>query len=103
MSGFLGQVLVGASGLGTALLAAEGDSVAADAGGASLVAQHAIAAIIFAVIGLVVLALAIVLMSKLMPLPFWKEIEEDQNTALGVMVGSIVIGISIIIAAAIHG
>jgi putative membrane protein len=50
-----------------------------------------------------VLALAIFLMSKLMPLPFWKEIEEDQNTALGIMVGSIVIGISIIIAAAIHG
>ncbi|NQV26787.1 MAG: DUF350 domain-containing protein [Rhodopirellula sp.] len=85
--------------MGTALLAAEG----AAPGGFSLVAQNAIAAIIFATIGLVVLALAIFLMSKLMPLPFWKEIEEDQNTALGIMVGSIVIGISIIIAAAIHG
>jgi uncharacterized membrane protein YjfL (UPF0719 family) len=67
------------------------------------VAPQAIAALVFSLIGLVVLALAIVLMSKLMPLPFWKEIEEDQNTALGIMVGSIVIGISIIIAAAIHG
>lgn len=67
------------------------------------VAEHAIAALVFSLIGLAVLALAIVLMSKLMPLPFWKEIEEDQNTALGIMVGSIIIGISIIIAAAIHG
>jgi putative membrane protein len=100
MSGFMGQVLVGMNSFGSALLAAEGD---ATAGGFSLVAQNAIAAIIFSVIGLVVLAISIVLMSKLMPLPFWKEIEEDQNTALGVMVGSIVIGISIIIAAAIHG
>lgn len=99
MSGFMDQMLVGMNSLGTMLLAAEGDG----GGGFSLVAQHAIAAIIFAVIGLVVLAISIVLMSKLMPLPFWKEIEEDQNTALGIMVGSIVIGISIIIAAAIHG
>jgi len=96
MSSFMGPLLAGMNGFGAALLAAEGD-------GFSLVAQNAIAAIIFAVIGLVVLAVSIVLMSKLMPLPFWKEIEEDQNTALGVMVGSIVIGISIIIAAAIHG
>jgi len=60
-------------------------------------------ALIYSVIGLIVLTGAIMLMSKLMPLPFWKEIEEDQNTALGIMVGSIIIGISIIIAAAIHG
>ena len=60
-------------------------------------------AVVYAIMGLVVLTLAIVLMSKLMPLPFWKEFEEDQNTALGIRVGSIVIGISIIIAAAIHG
>lgn len=99
MSSFMGQVVAGMNNFGMAILAAEGDG----GGGFSLVAQHAIAAIIFAVIGLVVLAVSIVLMSKLMPLPFWKEIEEDQNTALGVMVGSIVIGISIIIAAAIHG
>jgi putative membrane protein len=99
MSSFMGQVLVGMNNFGMAILAAEGDGKVSF----SLVAQNAIAAIIFAVIGLVVLAGSIVLMSKLMPLPFWKEIEEDQNTALGVMVGSIVIGISIIIAAAIHG
>ena len=69
----------------------------------SAFAQNIVIALAYAGIGLVVLALAIVLMSKLMPPPFWKEIEEDQNTALGIMVGSIVIGISIIIAAAIHG
>ena len=99
----MGSLLAGMNGFGMALLAAEGDGVVVDGGGFSLVAQNAIAAIIFAIIGLVVLAVSIVLMSKLMPLPFWKEIEEDQNTALGIMVGSIVIGISIIIAAAIHG
>lgn len=100
MSSFMGQVLFGMNNSGMAILASASD---ASVDGFSLVAQNAIVAIIFAVIGLAVLAVSIVLMSKLMPLPFWKEIEEDQNTALGVMVGSIVIGISIIIAAAIHG
>jgi uncharacterized membrane protein YjfL (UPF0719 family) len=32
-----------------------------------------------------------------------KEIEEDHNTALGIVIGSIMIGLAIIIAAAIHG
>lgn len=81
----------------TGLLAAD------EGGGSGALANPIVAAVIYSAIGLVVLTVAIVLMSKLMPLPFWKEIEEDQNTALGVMVGSIVIGISIIIAAAIHG
>jgi putative membrane protein len=77
------------------------DEAAADS--APTMVDHLIPAVVFSGIGLVVLTIAIILMSKLMPLPFWKEIEEDQNTALGIMVGSIVIGISIIIAAAIHG
>ena len=76
----------------TPILAQDGDLVG-----------QIVGAVSFSFIGLIVLAIAIVLMSKLMPLPFWKEIEEDQNAALGLMVGSIIIGISIIIAAAIHG
>ncbi len=90
MSGLLSQVALAIS----PVLAAEDGS---------LLTEHIVAAVVFAVIGLVVLALSIFLMSKLMPLPFWKEIEEDQNTALGILCGSIIIGISIIIAAAIHG
>ena len=78
------------------------DIADAAAGGSDMTAGM-VSALVYSAIGLVVLTIAIVLMSKLMPLPFWKEIEEDQNTALGIMVGSIVIGISIIIAAAIHG
>jgi hypothetical protein len=32
-----------------------------------------------------------------------KEIEEDQNTALAVVIGAVIIGIAIVIAAAIQG
>ena len=38
-----------------------------------------------------------------MPFSIRKEIEDDQNTALGIVIGSMLIGIAIIIAAAIQG
>ena len=92
------------TGLATNMLAFAGLLAADETGGGSDgMGNSIVAAVISSAIGLVVLTVSIILMSKLMPLPFWKEIEEDQNTALGIMVGSIVIGISIIIAAAIHG
>ncbi len=60
-----------------------------------------VATLIFVSIGLIFFAVAYAVLSRVFPIR--KEIEEDQNTALGVVIGSIMIGIAIIIAAAIHG
>ncbi|MBA2493359.1 MAG: DUF350 domain-containing protein [Acidobacteria bacterium] len=57
--------------------------------------------LIFVFIGLVFFAIAYAVLSRIFPIR--KEIEEDQNVALGIVIGSIMIGIAIIIAAAIHG
>jgi len=57
----------------------------------------------FAALGVVVFAAAFWLMTKLAPFSFRKEIEEDQNTALGVIVAGVLIGIAIIVGAAIGG
>lgn len=57
--------------------------------------------LIFVFIGIVFFAVAYGILSRMFPMK--KEIEEDQNTALGIVVGSIMIGIAIIIAAAIQG
>ncbi|MBA2737041.1 MAG: DUF350 domain-containing protein [Pyrinomonadaceae bacterium] len=57
--------------------------------------------LIFVSIGLVFFAVAYAILSRVFPIR--KEIEEDQNTALGIVIGSIMIGIAIIIAAAING
>lgn len=54
-------------------------------------------------VGLVAFGLAFLLMVKLAPFSVRKEIEEDQNTALAILLGSVIIGLSIIIASAIHG
>ena len=60
-----------------------------------------ILSIVYSGVGVVVFALAFLLMVKLAPFSVRKEIEEDQNTSLGVIMGSVLIGLSIIIAAAI--
>jgi len=60
-----------------------------------------VSALIFVSIGIVFFAVAYAILGRMFPMK--KEIEEDQNTALGIVIGSIMIGIAIIIAAAIQG
>jgi putative membrane protein len=69
----------------------------------SVLVEHLIAAVVFSALGIIVLAICFWLMEKLTPFSMVKEIEEDENVALGIVVGAAVIGISLIIAAAIHG
>jgi uncharacterized membrane protein YjfL (UPF0719 family) len=57
--------------------------------------------VVFVVIGLVVFGIAFWLITKIAPFSIRKEIEDDQNTALGIVIGSVIIGLSIVIAAAI--
>ena len=58
---------------------------------------------VFAGIGLAVFGIAFWLMTKLAPFSVKKEIEEDQNIALAVIMAGVLIGISLIIAAAVSG
>jgi putative membrane protein len=58
--------------------------------------------VIFVVIGLIVFAIAFGIVVLLSPFSMKKEIEEDQNTALAIIIGAIMIGLAIIISAAIH-
>jgi uncharacterized membrane protein YjfL (UPF0719 family) len=57
--------------------------------------------LIFVFVGIAFFAVAYGILSRIYPIK--KEIEEDQNIALGIVIGSIMIGIAIIIAAAIQG
>ena len=60
------------------------------------------AALVFALIGIVVFVGAFVIIDKLTPYDLWKEIVEEKNLALAILVGAMSIGICIIIAAAVH-
>ena len=61
-----------------------------------------VAAVIFAVLGIVTLVVSFVVIDRITPFNLWKEIVEDQNSALAILMGLIALGISVIIAAAIH-
>jgi uncharacterized membrane protein YjfL (UPF0719 family) len=58
---------------------------------------------VFAGIGLAVFGIAFWLMVKIAPFSVKKEIEDDQNTALAIIMAGVLIGISLIIAAAVSG
>ena len=59
-------------------------------------------ALIYSVLGILIFALAFVLIDKLTPYHLWKEIVQDKNVALAILIGALSIGMCIIIAAAVH-
>ena len=62
-----------------------------------------ITTIVFVLLGLIVFALAFFVITKVTPFSVRKEIEDDQNVALAVVIASVILGSALIIAAAIHG
>ena len=58
---------------------------------------------IFTAFGLLVFGIAYLIIVKATPFSIRKELEEDQNVALAIVIGAVIIGISLIIAAAIQG
>jgi uncharacterized membrane protein YjfL (UPF0719 family) len=59
-------------------------------------------ALVFAALGIVIFVGAFMLIDKMTPYDLWKEIVEDKNIALAILVGSMSIGIGMIIAASVH-
>jgi putative membrane protein len=60
-------------------------------------------ALIYSLVGIVLFALAFLVIVKIAPFSIRKEIEEDQNTSLGIIIGAVILGISMIISAAVQG
>lgn len=59
--------------------------------------------VIFVAIGLIVFAIAFLLIVYVAPFSVKKEIEDDQNTSLAIIIGAVIIGVAMIISAAVHG
>ncbi|HYF21642.1 MAG TPA: DUF350 domain-containing protein [Ramlibacter sp.] len=58
--------------------------------------------LLYAIIGVLVFWISFLIIDKLTPYDLWQELVEKQNMALGVVVAAMSLGISIIVAAAIH-
>ena len=58
--------------------------------------------LVFVLIGLIVFAIAFLVIAKAAPFSVRKEIEDDQNVALAIVIASVILGSALIIAAAVH-
>jgi putative membrane protein len=66
-------------------------------------AELVLTTLIFSILGILLFTLAFWIIVKASPFSVRKEIEEDQNTALAIVIGSVILGIAVIIAAAVSG
>lgn len=68
--------------------------------------QHSkpvIDSILYSLLGTIILLVFFYAIEKVLPFSMRKEIAEDHNTALGIILGAFIIGLSMIISAAIRG
>ena len=65
--------------------------------------RQLIATLAFTILGLLLFGLAFWIIGKVTPFSIRKELEEDQNTAIAIVIAAIIIGISLIVSAAVHG
>jgi len=65
--------------------------------------RGAIASLLFSTIGILVFVAGFFVVRKLMPFDVHKELEVDQNTAVGLVVASFILGLAFIVGMSIHG
>ncbi|MFT6630466.1 MAG: uncharacterized membrane protein YjfL (UPF0719 family) [Bacteriovoracaceae bacterium] len=65
--------------------------------------QSIVSAVIFSILGCIAFGIAFKVIDFLTPNDMWNEILEEHNNALAIVIGSVAIGIAIIISASIRG
>ena len=64
--------------------------------------NNVVNAVVYAAIGIVIFAGAFLVIDKATPYNLWKEIVQEHNTALAILLGAMSLGICVIIASAVH-
>lgn len=64
--------------------------------------NNVVNAILYAAIGIVIFLSAFLVLDKVTPYNLWKEIVQEHNLALAILLGAMSLGICVIIAAAVH-
>ena len=62
-----------------------------------------VSALLFSILGMGVFVAGFFVIKAILPFDVHKEIEVDQNTSLGIVIGSFILGLAFIIGMAIHG
>jgi putative membrane protein len=64
--------------------------------------SNVVNAIVYAAIGIAIFALSFLIIDKATPYNLWKEIVQEHNIALAILLGAMSLGLCVIIAAAVH-
>lgn len=59
--------------------------------------------LLYSLIGVALFWISFIVIDKLTPYDLWKEIIEEKNVSLAIVVGAMCLGIAMIVASAIHG
>ena len=68
--------------------------------------QHArpvVDSLVYSFLGTAILLAAFAFIERVLPFSLRKEVAEDQNVALGIILGAFILGVSLIISSAIRG
>ncbi|OXA92740.1 DUF350 domain-containing protein [Flavobacterium hercynium] len=65
--------------------------------------QPIINSIVYSLVGIVILLVVYFIIEKITPENTWKEVVEKNNIAVAIVLAAFIIGISMIVSAAIHG
>jgi putative membrane protein len=65
--------------------------------------EQLVGTLVYSIIGIALFGLAFFIIVKVAPFSIRKEIEEDQNTALAIIIGAVILGIALIIGAGVGG
>lgn len=65
--------------------------------------QYLLNSLVYSLVGILVFWLAFVVIDKLTPYDLWRELVEERNTALAIVIAAMCLSVAIIIASAIHG
>jgi putative membrane protein len=65
--------------------------------------QVFVSSFVYAAVGIAVFIIAFKVAEKILPFNLVKELSEDDNVAVGIVMGAVILGLAIIIASAIHG
>jgi putative membrane protein len=71
--------------------------------GLEFLGKALVTSVVFSLVGMAVFIAGFFVLRFLLPMDIKKEIEHDQNTALGIIIGSFVLGLAFIVGMAIHG
>ncbi len=68
-----------------------------------VIARGLVASLVFSMLGMAVFVAGFFVVKLILPFDVNKELEVDQNTSVGIVIGSFILGLAFIVGMSIHG